>query len=109
MFRRPAPLTRPGGNVTSAGLRPKVAAQVGRVQAKLSVQPKPDPCSCTNSKLIIEFARPPDGRGLGKAAPARDAGEVDACAGVGPLHSCFAVMLIVDNNNRQIVRPFPSD
>jgi hypothetical protein len=62
-----------------------------------------------NRHNLIEFAGLLHGCGPAEAARERDSCEVDARTGVAPLHSRFAVMLVIDHHDRQILRPFHSD
>src|SRR5438876_10434282 len=98
-FRRPAVPARPAGSATSGALNPTVAAQAGRVQTKLSVQRQLDPWPCIRSMPHCRARLAPDGHALRKATPERDPGKVNPRTGVGLLHSCFAVVLVVDNQN----------
>src|SRR5215510_4243217 len=54
----------------------------------------------------VELAYLPHGRGLAEAAGDRDARKIDTRTGVGRLHAGFAVMLVVDDGDREVVRLF---
>ena len=51
---------------------------------------------------LVEFGRRPHQMGLLEADCAGHGAEIDAAAGMGPLHAGFGIVFIVDHHDRQV-------
>ena len=103
-LRWPAPRAAPGGSATSAACRPRAARRAVASGGDLQDDEHRALGRAQQRHRIVELAGLPHGRGTAESGGLRDACKVHACAGVGGLHSSFAVTLVVDDHDCQVVR-----